>query len=131
MHGVAIKEPSAHARASSTSFEIKRQHVCRLDRARGSKAWTDGLATTSKTGEIMKPDRARYDDVRKILERAIDFYRRAAIGCSQEHHLRSIVSIVINCSYALRDEWRQQLDLFCRRDWTMNSGGEDDCQISG
>src|SRR5512132_3105959 len=67
MDRVAIQEASADARAASASFKIKRQHMCRLDSARGGKSWADGFASPRKTRKVVKPDCASYDDMRKVL----------------------------------------------------------------
>src|SRR5882724_8732328 len=83
---VAIQEAGADARTASTSFKIKRQHVCCLYCARGSQARADGFASPGKTGEVMKPNAADYNNMRKVLKRAIDFHRRAALCRSQRDH---------------------------------------------
>ena len=83
MNGVAIKQSGAYTGAASASFKIKRKHVGGFDSARGRKSGTDRFSPAGKPGEVVKPNASRDDDVRKVLERAIKFYRRAEIGCSQ------------------------------------------------
>src|SRR6185503_16202861 len=103
----------------------------RFDGACRSESRTDGFAATSKTSEVMKPNRTRYDHLRKILERTIDFDRCVALGRSQRDHLCSIVSGMINRFDALRYEGSQEFNLLLRRNCAMYSRSEDNCEISG
>src|SRR5436305_3892100 len=88
MDGVAIQKPGADTCPTSASFKVKREHMCRHNRARGSKARTNGFPASGKTGEVMKSYTARYDDMRKVLQRTIDFHCCATFYRSQRNHRR-------------------------------------------
>src|SRR5581483_7920098 len=74
-HGIAIQQPRAYAISPSAPFKIQRQHVRRLDRSGGRKAWADGFAAACEASEVVKADCAGDDDSREFCQCAIDLDR--------------------------------------------------------
>src|SRR3989442_14268886 len=79
----------------------------------------------------MKANGASQDYFGKVFERTIDFDARAVVHLAKLDQLRAIVSIVIDCADALRDEGRQQFFLFIRTNSAVNAGSEYDRNIRG
>src|SRR5437764_10334623 len=79
----------------------------------------------------MKANGARQDYFGKVFERPVDFDGRAVVHRAELDQLRAIVSIVIDCADALRDEGRQEFRLFIRTNSAVNAGSEYDRNIRG
>src|SRR5436190_19368883 len=79
----------------------------------------------------MKANGASQDYFRKVFECPVDFDGRAVFHRAELDRLRAIVSIVIDCADALRDEGRQEFRLFIRANSAVNAGSEYDRNIRG
>src|SRR4030095_5747658 len=97
---------SAYARFSSACLEIHREHVRGFDRIRRCEPRADRLATASESCEVVKCNAASQKHARILFERAVDLDRDSALCGSQRRELCDVVSIVLNNSHTLRDEWR-------------------------
>src|SRR2546425_7528551 len=79
----------------------------------------------------MKANGASQDYFGKVFESLVDFDGRAVVHLAELDQSRAIVSIVIDCADALRDEGRQQFFLFIRTNSAVNAGSEYDRNIRG
>src|SRR5262245_36222862 len=53
---VSLQTPCANSVAPSSSFEVQRQHMSRLNGSFRCQTWTDRFATTGETGKVVKTD---------------------------------------------------------------------------
>ena len=111
VYGIAIEQSGADAGAPPPRSKSTR--ACESLQSCSLKPDPDRwICVPGKAGEVMKSQAAGDDLGIVIFQRAINFDGRAAISLAQRTSA-TIMRVVIDRFHALRNEWRQQLNLLC------------------
>jgi hypothetical protein len=68
MNSIAVKQAGANTCTASPGLKIKGEHMCRLDCASGRESRADRFPASAKAREIVEPNSANNDDMRKISQ---------------------------------------------------------------
>ena len=78
VHSVAIEKRGANSLATIELLAVECEFVCRRNRPSRREAWTNELASSGETREVVKCDPAEQDDVVVFGQRAIQLDRYPA-----------------------------------------------------